>query len=129
MTPPCHACPAAFLIAGADRSTQAVLCRVDSTTRGEQSATAGPVALVRAATSPASYYGYCLGQLQRVVEVEHDLGAFATSAEIDIADRARNSGAELNYTECPSWRAEWLNRQAAKLVDQPGERRVHRAAA
>jgi hypothetical protein len=126
MASPCGQCPAAFLIAGADRRTQAVLCRVDSTTRGERSEHAGPVSLVRAATSPAAYYGYCCGDLQAVVRLVDELGAaLATPVELDIADRARNSGAQIPYSECPSWRAEKRNRAAAKLVDQRGERRVH----
>lgn len=127
---PCETCPAAFLIAGADSQTEAVLCRVDSTTRGQHDARKGPVALVRPTTSPAAYFGYCLnGQLQRVVALERELGALATPEQRDIADRARNSGARLSYSECPSWRSETENRLAKRLAEQPGARRVHSAAA
>lgn len=126
--PPCDLCPAAFLIAGADSQTTASLCRIDSTTRGQHDAGAGPVALVRPTTSPAAFFGYCLnGKLQRVVDLEHELGALATPEQRDIAERARNSGATLSYDECPSWRAEALNRRAARLAEQRGERRVHSA--
>lgn len=120
-------CPAAVVIAGADRRTTAVLCRIDSTACGQADGSSGPIALVRAAGSPAAYHGYCHSDLQAIVPLEHELGALASPEEVDIADRARNSGRTLSYRDCPSWRAEQANRQAARLAEQPGERRVHRA--
>lgn len=113
------------MIAGATPSAATVLCRVDSTDRGQQDASRGPVALVRATTSPAAHFGYCHGRLAAAVELDDELGALSTPALRDIADRARGSGAHMNYSQCPSWRAEQDNRMAARLAEQPGRRRVH----
>jgi hypothetical protein len=121
-------CPAAFVIEGATARDACVLCRVDSTDRGQQHADRGPLAIVRAETSPAAFFGYCLaGRLQRAVELDDELGAFSPPVLRDIADRARNSGARLDYSECPSWRSERDNRMAARLAEQPGRRRAHGA--
>jgi hypothetical protein len=101
---------------------------VDSTDRGQQDKRRGPLAIVKATASPASYFGYCLnGRLQQAVALDDDLGALSTPELRDIADRARNSGARLSYAECPSWRAEQDNRRAERLAEQPGRRRVHAA--
>jgi hypothetical protein len=113
------------VIDGATPQDACVLCRVDSTERGQQDARRGPLAVVRATTSPAALYGYCLGRLPDVVELDDDLGALATQAQRDLAAAVRRSGARPDYSRCPSWRAEQDNRQAAKLADQPGKRRTH----
>lgn len=127
MSSPCTRCPAAFLLVGADSHTHAVLCRVDSTTRGQRDAGTGPIAVVRSTTSPAAFFGFCRGNLQRITALDDELGALATAAQRDIADRARASGARPGYVDCPSWRREKANTAAAKMVDQPGQRRVHHA--
>lgn len=123
----CRTCPAAYVIEGATPAEHAVLCRVDSTERGQRSAKAGPVAIVRERTSPGALHGYCLGELQRWAHGEAaELGPSATEAQRTTAEAARRSGVELDYTRCPSWRAECGNRRVAKLVDQPGQRREYR---
>lgn len=117
-----------MVIAGATPHTACVLCRVDSTTRGQHDKTRGPLALVKATGAPASYFGYCLnGRLQEAVALDDELGALSTPELRDIADRARSSGARLSYADCPSWQAEQRNRLAARLAEQPGKRRVHAA--
>lgn len=100
-----------------------MLCRVESTDRGQRDAKAGPVSLVRATTSPASFHGYCLGRLQAFAAEVEQLGPLATDEERRIAAMARASGAEPDHTACPSWTAERDNRDARKLVDQPNTRR------
>lgn len=118
-------CPAALVIAGATSQDACVLCRVDSTDRGQQDDRRGPLAIVRAATSPAAHFGYCHGRLEGAVELDDELGALAPDGLRDLAAAVRKSGARMDYTQCPSWLAEQANRLAARLAEQPGRRRVH----
>lgn len=123
----CRTCPAAFVIEGASPGERCVLCRVDSTERGQRSAKAGPVAIVRERTSPGALHGYCLGDLQQWATGEAaELGPVGTDEQRRTAAAARRTGVVLDYTHCPSWRAERDNRRATKLVDQPGQRREYR---
>lgn len=120
-------CPAALVVAGATPHDACVLCRVDSTERGQQDDRRGPLAIVRASTSPAAHFGFCHGRLQAAVALDDDLGALAPTAIRDLAAAVRRSGAHPDYSSCPSWRAEQDNRLAARLAEQPGRRRVHAA--
>jgi len=123
-------CPAAFLIAGATRSQTAVLCRIDSTSRGQFRKTAGPVALVKPAVSPATFHGNCMnGHIQDAVREIRALGPFASPEEHAMADAAARTGAELSYDRCSSWRAERVHRDAMKAADQKGRHRTHELAA
>lgn len=100
-----------------------ILCGAESSERGLRDDKAGPIALIRERTSPASVHGYCLGDLPAFVEQVEQLGPLATDEQRRIADAARASGADPDFTECPSWRAEWENTHARKLVDLPNTRR------
>lgn len=120
----CDLCPAAFVIEGVAPGERAVLCRVESTSRGQRSASAGPVSVVRERESPAALHGFCLGDLPAYVEEIVEAGALANDQQRQIAAAAAASAARPSYRDCPSWQAETTNRMTAKLVDQPGERRV-----
>ena len=104
------------------------MCRVESSSAGEQSARLGPLSIVRERTSPAALHGFCLGDLPDFVAEIEQAGPLANEHQRQIADAARTAGADPSYRDCPSWRAEYDNRRAAKLVDLPGERREYRAA-
>lgn len=119
-------CPAALPIAGADRSREAVLCRIDSTDRGQRDAHAGPVALVRAIDSPVSFHGYCHGDLTGAERQADDLGQEATPVQRGAALSSR-AGVRLCYRDCPSWRAERDNRNARRLAELPGRDGPHGA--
>jgi hypothetical protein len=120
----CVQCPAAYVVHGATRHDSLVLCRVESTERGQRSAKAGPIALIRASQSPASFHGFCLNRLPTFVdEVEEDYGVFTTPIERHVAASAGAAGSDPRYTACPSWRSEYRNRHAAKLVDLPNHQR------
>jgi hypothetical protein len=120
----CRKCPAAFLIEGAASFDRAVLCRVETTERGERSDKAGPVSVVRERTSPASLHGFCLGDLRDYCDEVDSLGPLANAHQREVAASVSRTGADsAGYTKCPSWRDEVDNRRASKLVDQPGRRR------
>lgn len=91
-------CPAGLPIAETPEGP-ACMCRIESTSRAVAGHD-GPASIIKEATSPVSF------------------------RRCSTAPADRDSESPEAYTDCRSWRAEWLNRKARKLTDEPGKRRT-----